>query len=160
MAPPTARRPASAMSNAKSSSSSTPALDAGDSMPALRKLGPGSKEAGETNIKVVVRCRGRSAREAESDDIFTPIGAQANELTIETAPATSKLGVVTPAVTRTYPFDLVFGPEADQCLVYEQVVAPMLQEVLQGYNCTLFAYGQTGSGKTFVSLPPFSTHIS
>lgn len=50
--------------------------------------------------------------------------------------------------TRTYPFDMVFGPEADQALIYQEVVAPMLDEVIQGYNCTLFAYGQTGTGKT------------
>jgi kinesin family protein 11 len=28
-------------------------------------------------------------------------------------------------------------------------VAPLLEEVLLGYNCTVFAYGQTGTGKTF-----------
>jgi kinesin family protein 11 len=138
------------MSNTRSSSSPAIVGDAPDAPPALRKLGPGSKDGAELNIKVVVRCRGRSAREVESasPDIFTAIGAKGSELTIETAPQSSKLGVVTPAVTRTYPFDLTFGPEADQCLVYDEVVAPMLQEVLQGYNCTLFAYGQTGSGKT------------
>lgn len=58
------------------------------------------------------------------------------------------LGVVTLPPTRTYPFDLVFGPEADQAMIYHDVVSPMLDEVLQGYNCTLFAYGQTGTGKT------------
>lgn len=26
---------------------------------------------------------------------------------------------------------------------------PILNQVLQGYNCTLFAYGQTGTGKTY-----------
>jgi len=25
----------------------------------------------------------------------------------------------------------------------------LLEEVLAGYNCTVFAYGQTGTGKTF-----------
>ncbi|GLB34934.1 putative kinesin-domain-containing protein [Lyophyllum shimeji] len=50
---------------------------------------------------------------------------------------------------RTYPFDLVFGPEADQAMIYHEVVSPMLEEVLMGYNCTLFAYGQTGTGKTY-----------
>ena len=33
--------------------------------------------------------------------------------------------------------------------VYKQVVAPLLEKVIQGYNCTVFAYGQTGTGKTF-----------
>ncbi|CAK5080356.1 unnamed protein product [Meloidogyne enterolobii] len=33
--------------------------------------------------------------------------------------------------------------------VYEGVLAPLMGQVLDGYNCTVFAYGQTGSGKTF-----------
>ncbi|MBW0477866.1 hypothetical protein O181_017581 [Austropuccinia psidii MF-1] len=50
---------------------------------------------------------------------------------------------------KVYPFDHVFGPEADQALIFTDVVAPILTEVLQGYNCTIFAYGQTGTGKTY-----------
>ena len=26
---------------------------------------------------------------------------------------------------------------------------PIVEEVLEGYNCTIFAYGQTGTGKTY-----------
>ena len=26
---------------------------------------------------------------------------------------------------------------------------PLINEVISGYNCTVFAYGQTGTGKTF-----------
>jgi kinesin family protein 11 len=54
------------------------------------------------------------------------------------------------APTKTYNFDHVFGPDADQGMLYNDVVAPILDEVLLGYNCTIFAYGQTGTGKTFV----------
>ena len=50
--------------------------------------------------------------------------------------------------TKTYPFDKVFGPEADQAMVFDEVAEGMLDEVLSGYNCTIFAYGQTGTGKT------------
>lgn len=32
---------------------------------------------------------------------------------------------------------------------YDRVVRPVVDEVLQGYNCTVFAYGQTGTGKTY-----------
>lgn len=35
-----------------------------------------------------------------------------------------------------------------QISIYNTVVHPMIKEVLQGYNCTVFAYGQTGTGKT------------
>ena len=26
---------------------------------------------------------------------------------------------------------------------------PLVEEVINGFNCTIFAYGQTGTGKTF-----------
>lgn len=112
-----------------------------------------SKQEAETNIKVVIRWRRRSDREVQDKEtlIVSSKGPKSQEVTIETSVPISSLGVITLAPTRTYPFDLVFGPEADQAMIYHDVVRPMLDEVLQGYNCTLFAYGQTGTGKTCVS---------
>ncbi|TFK29957.1 kinesin [Coprinopsis marcescibilis] len=109
------------------------------------------KDEGGTNIQVVIRCRRRSGREMQegSPMIVTSDGAKSKEISIETGAPVSSLGVVTLPPTRTYPFDLVFGPEADQAMIYHDVVSPMLEQVLQGYNCTLFAYGQTGTGKTY-----------
>uniref|UniRef100_A0A914LNW6 Kinesin-like protein n=1 Tax=Meloidogyne incognita TaxID=6306 RepID=A0A914LNW6_MELIC len=46
------------------------------------------------------------------------------------------------------PYDKIFGPESTQIEVYDGVLAPLMGQVLDGYNCTVFAY-QTGSGKTF-----------
>lgn len=43
----------------------------------------------------------------------------------------------------------VFGPSAKQADLYDQAVVPIVNEVLDGFNCTIFAYGQTGTGKTF-----------
>lgn len=43
----------------------------------------------------------------------------------------------------------VFGPTSKQRDLYEQVVSPIVNEALEGYNCTIFAYGQTGTGKTY-----------
>ncbi|KAI6167000.1 P-loop containing nucleoside triphosphate hydrolase protein [Pisolithus thermaeus] len=106
---------------------------------------------GETNIQVVIRCRRRSEREIQENSpiIVSSNGPKSNEITIETSTPVSSLGVVTLPPTRTYPFDLVFGPEADQAMIYHEVVSPLLDEVIMGYNCTLFAYGQTGTGKTY-----------
>ncbi|KAL4734829.1 kinesin-like protein bimC [Aspergillus similis] len=50
---------------------------------------------------------------------------------------------------KTYTFDKVFSAAADQITVYEDVVLPIVTEMLAGYNCTIFAYGQTGTGKTY-----------
>lgn len=43
----------------------------------------------------------------------------------------------------------VFGPDSKQERVYMQAIVPIVQEVLDGFNCTIFAYGQTGTGKTY-----------
>ncbi|XP_022161919.1 kinesin-like protein KIF11 [Myzus persicae] len=51
--------------------------------------------------------------------------------------------------TKTFHFDKVFGQNSKQVDVYNVVVYPLIKEVLDGYNCTVFAYGQTGTGKTF-----------
>lgn len=41
---------------------------------------------------------------------------------------------------RSFTFDKVFGPDSKQIDVYKQVVCPVIEEVLMGYNCTIFAY--------------------
>jgi len=50
--------------------------------------------------------------------------------------------------SRKYHFDRVYDADTSQERLYETAVAPMVDEVLQGFNCTVFAYGQTGTGKT------------
>jgi kinesin family protein 11 len=94
-------------------------------------------------------------------NIITTNGAMSNAVTIETggsgvASSNAALGLTVSSmpyterapVSKTYSFDRVFGPEADQTLVYKEVAEGMLEEVIQGYNCTIFAYGQTGTGKS------------
>ncbi|KAF8471700.1 P-loop containing nucleoside triphosphate hydrolase protein [Kalaharituber pfeilii] len=97
----------------------------------------------ESNIAVVVRVRGRNSREiAENSGVVlsTPGGLRGKEIT---------LNLGGPLNNKTYTFDRVFPPEADQSMVYDDVVSSMLNEMLAGYNCTIFAYGQTGTGKTY-----------
>lgn len=55
-------------------------------------------------------------------------------------------------VTKKFTFDRTFGPESKQSDVYQVIVAPLINEVLSGYNCTVFAYGQTGTGKTHTMI--------
>ena len=51
-------------------------------------------------------------------------------------------------ITKTFNFDKVFGMYSSQQEVFDGVVKPIVEEVLAGFNCTIFAYGQTGTGKT------------
>ncbi|RPB21587.1 kinesin-domain-containing protein [Terfezia boudieri ATCC MYA-4762] len=114
-----------------------------------RDFEPREADDSATNITVVVRCRGRNAREiAESSGVVlsTPGGLRGKEVIL------SLSGNMTAQVVssqKTYTFDRVFPPEADQAMVYDDVVDPILKEMLDGYNCTIFAYGQTGTGKTY-----------
>ena len=63
------------------------------------------------------------------------------------------------ARAKTYTFDCVFGADADQGMVYQNAVGGVLDEVLLGYNCTVFAYGQTGTGKTHTMEGDLSTYM-
>ncbi|KAF8522279.1 kinesin-domain-containing protein [Hysterangium stoloniferum] len=151
---PSAHRPKSAL--AKSSASS---LDENIAQSSARPVSPSRQHSKKTfaphdagtSIQVVVRCRRRAEREIHDSSpvIVTTNGARGENITIEAGSTTSTFGVVTLAPTRTYPFDRVFGPEADQAMIYNDVVSPFLEQALAGYNCTLFAYGQTGTGKTY-----------
>nr|CAD2187641.1 unnamed protein product [Meloidogyne enterolobii] len=49
---------------------------------------------------------------------------------------------------KTYAFDNVFQPNDTQENVYKGAAHHIVQDVLNGYNGTIFAYGQTSSGKT------------
>ena len=43
------------------------------------------------------------------------------------------------ATSKTFTFDKVFGPDSKQIHVYKAIAAPLIDEVLTGYNCTVFA---------------------
>lgn len=120
----------------------------------------------ETNIQVVVRIRGMAPGDspplhsilstsgphcsAINVAMETPQVSSSSTMAAATATSVQSSLVNDPSATRekTYNFDHVFAPEADQGMLYQSVVVPVLNEVLSGYNCTIFAYGQTGTGKT------------
>uniref|UniRef100_A0A8C9W7N3 Kinesin-like protein n=1 Tax=Scleropages formosus TaxID=113540 RepID=A0A8C9W7N3_SCLFO len=102
------------------------------------------KEEKAKNIQVVVRCRPFSMAERKSSShSVVECDHARREVTVRTG------GVGDKSARKTYTFDMVFGPSAKQIEVYRSVVCPILDEVIMGYNCTVFAYGQTGTGKTF-----------
>ncbi|XP_012368603.1 chromosome-associated kinesin KIF4A-like [Octodon degus] len=50
---------------------------------------------------------------------------------------------------KCFTYDFVFDPSTEQEEVFNTAVAPLIKDVLGGYNATILAYGQTGSGKTY-----------
>ncbi|XP_069565424.1 kinesin-like protein KIF11 isoform X1 [Brachyistius frenatus] len=95
------------------------------------------------NIQVVVRCRPFNTVERKSSHGVVDCDQSRKEVAVRTGGLNDK------ASRKTYTFDMVFAPAAKQIDVYRSVVCPILDEVIMGYNCTVFAYGQTGTGKTF-----------
>ncbi|XP_030563893.1 kinesin-like protein KIF19 [Drosophila novamexicana] len=55
---------------------------------------------------------------------------------------------------RKYSYDHVFKENDTQEQVYKTTTAPLVRDVLNGYNAAVFAYGATGSGKTHTMLGP------
>ncbi|KAL4930402.1 putative kinesin family protein (BimC) [Aspergillus undulatus] len=97
----------------------------------------------DTSIHVVVRCRGRNEREVKEN---SGVALQTEGVRGKTVELSMGPNAVS---NKTYTFDKVFSAAADQVAVYEDVVLPIVTEMLAGYNCTIFAYGQTGTGKTY-----------
>ncbi|XP_038143374.1 kinesin-like protein KIF11 isoform X1 [Cyprinodon tularosa] len=103
----------------------------------------GRREEKGRNIQVVVRCRPFNTVERKSSHNVIDCDQTRKEVAVKTG------GINDKSSRKTYTFDMVFGPAAKQIDVYRSVVCPILDEVIMGYNCTVFAYGQTGTGKTF-----------
>ena len=77
----------------------------------------------ETNINVVVRCRGRSDREVKenSGKVVSTDGIKGSAVELSMGPNALS--------NKRYQFDRVFSPAADQGMVFDEVVQPILNEV-------------------------------
>lgn len=96
-----------------------------------------------SNIRVVVRCRGRNQQEISVNSRVVVDTLQSKrDVAVNIGPPDSNS-------FKTYTVDQVFGPDADQIMMFEQVVSPVVDDFISGLNCTVFAYGQTGTGKTY-----------
>ncbi|XP_031399313.1 kinesin-like protein KIN-5B [Punica granatum] len=97
----------------------------------------------EVNVQVLLRCRPLNEDEQKMN---VPKAISCNENRRE---VTVLQSFTNKQVDRVFTFDKVFGPKAQQRSIYDQAIAPIVNEVLDGFNCTIFAYGQTGTGKTY-----------
>lgn len=77
----------------------------------------------ETNINVVVRCRGRSQREVKENSAVVVNSDGVKGKVIELSMGANALS------NKTYSFDRVFSPAADQSMVFDDTVKPILEEV-------------------------------
>ncbi|XP_049542303.1 kinesin-like protein Klp61F [Anopheles darlingi] len=97
------------------------------------------------NVQVYVRVRPTNSREKliRSQEIVEVISPR--EVQLKSTYTDSR-------TSKKFTFDRAFCPGSKQYEVYHSVVAPYIEEVLSGFNCTVFAYGQTGTGKTFTMV--------
>jgi kinesin family member 11 len=104
--------------------------------------GKGAVAAKTDNVSVVLRCRPQNNREMhQKEPTIVQCNQQMANVNIQITERNAKL-------SKRFNFDHVFGTLSTQHEVYDTVVAPVVHEVLEGFNCTVFAYGQTGTGKT------------
>lgn len=82
-----------------------------------------SNGSSSTNINVVVRCRGRNDREVRENSpvVVSTEGAKGKLISLSMGPNALS--------DKTYNFDRVFSQAADQSMIFDDVVKPILEEV-------------------------------
>ncbi|KDE06743.1 kinesin heavy chain [Microbotryum lychnidis-dioicae p1A1 Lamole] len=99
------------------------------------------------NIKVVCRFRPPNAlelRETGGDSIIV----------IDEEGTNVKIKGLSGADAQGFTFDRAFQMDTKQVEVFEYGVKSIVDDVMDGYNGTVFAYGQTGSGKSHTMMGP------
>ena len=99
-----------------------------------------SKAPHTGNIKVLCRFRPLNQQERSSPDLINLSFNDPTSLTLTPSPEGSS--------PLTFTYDYLFTPDSTQEEVFSISAKPIIEDVLQGFNGTIFAYGQTASGKT------------
>eukprot|EP01133_Synstelium_polycarpum_P007635 gene7635-8932_t len=92
------------------------------------------------NIRVMARFRPLSTREKAEKE--------SGHQVVQFPEPTQLILSPQPGTQIPFTFDRVFHPDTHQEEIFE-VVQSTIDDVLNGYNGTIFAFGQTGSGKTY-----------
>ncbi|TPX37660.1 hypothetical protein SmJEL517_g00434 [Synchytrium microbalum] len=105
--------------------------------------------ASNENVKVTIRVRPFSEKEKlAGHKRIVDLDGRAGSVTLRN-PNGGSVGGEDGADCKTFSFDAAFGEDSKQADVYDQTAKFIVDEVLKGFNGTVFAYGQTGTGKTF-----------
>ncbi|XP_060879047.1 kinesin-related protein 4-like isoform X2 [Metopolophium dirhodum] len=92
------------------------------------------------NIKVAIKARPLNHKEQLDDRVYWKVESDS---VIHIDPSTKKKN------GEQFFFDRVFCDKSTNYDVFDDIVRPIIDRGVQGFNGTVFAYGQTGSGKTF-----------
>uniref|UniRef100_A0A0N4ZJS2 Kinesin-like protein n=1 Tax=Parastrongyloides trichosuri TaxID=131310 RepID=A0A0N4ZJS2_PARTI len=92
------------------------------------------------SVRVICRCRPLNQREIDlNSNICVKMDSSLGQVSIFGSDESVK----------AFTFDGVYYMDSTAEQVYNDIVYPLVESVVEGYNGTVFAYGQTGSGKTF-----------
>ncbi|RIA82439.1 P-loop containing nucleoside triphosphate hydrolase protein, partial [Glomus cerebriforme] len=93
------------------------------------------------NIRVVCRFRPQNSHEKKENDSLTINYFNNNSCYMKGK-----------EFQENFTFDRIFPPETQQKFFFDKSIKPIVDDVIEGYNGTVFAYGQTGSGKTYTMM--------
>uniref|UniRef100_A0A1I7VGZ0 Kinesin-like protein n=1 Tax=Loa loa TaxID=7209 RepID=A0A1I7VGZ0_LOALO len=92
------------------------------------------------SVRVICRCRPLNKREVNlNSQICVQMDQSCGQVILQGETGCPK----------QFTFDGVYYMDATAEQIYNEIVYPLVENVIQGYNGTIFAYGQTGSGKTY-----------
>ena len=112
-------------------------------------MASGSFSSSGNNIRVICRFRPANDNEKREEKLQSlgsdePTFKSTREVILKRPPKSEFKCVL----------DHMFKMNTNQKKVFDLVGRPLVQEVLKGFNSTIFAYGQTGSGKTYTMFGP------
>ncbi|VVT46768.1 uncharacterized protein SAPINGB_P001377 [Magnusiomyces paraingens] len=98
-----------------------------------------------TNIKVIARFRPHNADELAADSSATSIAEFLSQ---------DSVFIESKDFSGSFTYDRVFDMNSSQLDVFNYSLKQTVDDLLNGYNGTVFAYGQTGSGKSYTMMGP------
>jgi len=97
-------------------------------------------------VKVVIRCRPMSRQEE--------IDGREKIMEMDIKGGVVRARRPLSSDVKDFTFDAVYGENTIQSQFYDETGYAIVENVMDGYNGTVFAYGQTGTGKTFTMVGP------
>lgn len=95
-------------------------------------------------VRVLVRCRPMNARE-KSLKCRKVIDIDTSRNSVSILPL--KKDDTNPP--KQFTFDGAYGDDSKTSTIYNEMAASLVENVIEGFNATVFAYGQTGCGKSY-----------
>lgn len=108
-----------------------------------------NKNSQKSQIIIAIRLRPLSQNEKDLSDIESVSVINSTSLTVSAENSTKKNNQIK---YQQFFFDHVFDKNASQQEIYNKTTKPLLENIIEGFNATVFAYGATGSGKTYTML--------